>query len=306
MKTALILGITGVFGRHTALALQATGWKIKAMMREPKPVDEFNNMDIVKGDVANYTDVKHAAENIDLIVYGISPPNYDWEGKVVEWLDVCASVAEEKQLAIVFPGNVYNFDPNEMNTIDETSPQHPITSKGELRKEMEQRLARAAKNGAQVIILRMGDYIAPNAKQSWISHIIQHRKTKIKISSPGDINLKRTWAYVPDAAKTAAMLCEKLGDLPAFNVFHFKGYQASIADIATTVSSISDKPVTIKQYPWWALYMVRPFLSAVRGIFEMRYLWNIELNMQDEKLKKTLANIPSTPLKEALSRSCNL
>lgn len=304
MKKALVLGISGTFGSHVAQALVAKGWQIKAMVRHPEKMSTTSGIEFVKGDAANYDDVYNAANDVDLIVYGVNPANYDWEDKALPWLDVTARVAEERKLCIVFPGNVYIFDPSKTSTINEASAQSPIRRKGQIRQQMEQRLKHASENGAQVIIFRMGDFIAPNAKNSWITHVISNGKNKISISAPGNANLKHSWAYAPDCAKAIAQLCESLPQLESFNVFHFKGYQISVNDIAAAVSSKSNKPVKTSRFPWWTLQPLRLFLTGVRGIFEMRYLWQQELNLDDTKLQQTLNhNVPHTPLSVALVES---
>jgi len=45
---------------------------------------------------------------------------------------------------------------------------------------------------------------------------------------------------------------------------------------------------------------LRPFMVAIRGLFEMRYLWNYELLMDEHKLRKVLGEVPHTPIAQAL------
>lgn len=308
MKTALVLGINGTFGKHVAKELQNQGWHLKALLRDPAKIsDEFQPLDVIKGNAANIEDVRNASNDVSLIVYGVSPANYQWEGKVTQWLDVSAKVAEEKKLKLIFPGNVYNFNPEDNAMVTESSQQSPVTRKGELRQLMEKRLEQAANNGAKVLIFRMGDFIAHNSGSSWLTHMMSKKNHTVTLRSPGPQDLKHTWAYLPDVAKTISLLADKLDDMPSFNVYHFEGYRASINDIAQAITSNTDNKVVIKPYPWWALYPLRPFMALIKGLFEMRYLWNSELNLDGHKLKQTLSSaVPSTPLNQALQQSYNL
>jgi len=304
MKKVLILGITGTFGKHVAQALEGKGWKIKAMVRDVTKLSaEFENVEVVQGDASNYDDVKQAAKGVTMLVYGVNPANYDWENKALPWLDVSARVAEEQGLTIVFPGNIYNYNPDNHSLVHELSQQSPVSGRGEIRQHMEFRLQRAAEHGAKVLILRMGDFIAAKPSQSWLPRLLSEKKKKVILSSPGPKDIKHAWAYVPDAAAMVALLVEKIDKLPAFSVFHFKGYSLSLQDMADIIAEQTGKPVKVKPMPWWFLSLLRPFLTAIQGVFEMRYLWQKELLLDDNKLRRTIGDVPYTEVGQALVNS---
>lgn len=301
MKKVLILGISGTFSKYVAQEMQRQGWEIKAMMRDPKRLPpQFEGVEAAQGDASSIEDVRRAAEGVSVVVYGISPDNYDWEDKALPWLDITARVAEEKKLTVIFPGNIYNYNPEQLSLIDEKSPQNPISRKGEIRQNMEMRLESAAKHGAKVLIIRMGNFIAPKPIQSLLPMILQEKKGQIILQTLGDRTLKQAWAYVPDAAKAVALLLNKIDKLPTFNVFHFAGYDFSIEELGEEIKQTTGKPVVIKTFPWWFLQILRPFMVMIRGVFEMRYLWNHELLMDESKLQNTLEEVPHTPVIKAL------
>ena len=302
MKNVLVMGINGTFGGQMTNALLDAGYKVTAFLRDTKKLPEkYKHVKTVKGDVKNLQSIRQACEDIDIIVYGVSPANYDWREKAVPYLDNVAQIAEEKKLTIIFPGNVYVFDPADGPEFNEDSPRNPITEKGQMRQTMENRLEQAAKHGAKIIILRMGDFIAPDAKSAWLPVLLKNKKNNHTLSSPGTANLIHSWAYVPDAARVACQLLEKSDQLPAFNVFHYKGYQSSIKQIAQTIEMATGNVVKIKQFPWWFFKLSAPFFTLFRGLVEMSYLWKTEINMSDEKLRKLLGkNYQATDLRTAL------
>ncbi len=302
MKKALIMGITGGFGGHVAQALAAQGWSLRALMRNPDRLPEcFSGVEVVAGDAACHADVQRAAQGVELIVYGISPANYDWDDKALPWLENTAKVAEAQALTIVFPGNVYVFDPADGPDFDEIAPQRPVTSKGRTRLAMEQRLQQAARDGARVIILRCGDFIGANAPSSWINHMLKPAGQGYALRMTGPANVLHTWAYLPDTAQTVARLVSVRDRLPAYSVFHFKGYQIDFHDLAAAVQRVSGKTVALKNFPWLFFQLVAPFSKLFRGLLEMRYLWQREVNMSEAKLRQVLPEpIPHTSLEEAL------
>ncbi|PCH99922.1 MAG: hypothetical protein COB79_06425, partial [Zetaproteobacteria bacterium] len=123
-KRVLILGISGTFGRYVAQALEDKGWQVKTMMRDVKKLPiQFEGIEVVQGDASNYYDVKLATKGVTMLVYGVNPANYDWENKALPWLDVSARVAEEQGLTIIFPGNIYNYNPDRIVWYENTDGQ---------------------------------------------------------------------------------------------------------------------------------------------------------------------------------------
>ncbi|MDH5394525.1 MAG: NAD(P)H-binding protein, partial [Gammaproteobacteria bacterium] len=244
MKTALIMGISGGFAGHVAQSLARNGWKIKTMMRNPEKLPEqFKGTEVIKGEVASPSDVRKATEAVGVIVYGVNPANYAWQGVALPLLENVAKVAEEKALTIVFPGNVYIYNPEEGPEFTEQSASHPPTSKGMIRRDMEKRLKQAAENGAKVITLRMGDFIGKAAKSTWLQQMIKPSKKGYVLTATGTHDLKHSWANLPDAANTVTKLLTLNETLPAYSEFNFKGYQMSIDEIATAIKQATDKPV---------------------------------------------------------------
>ncbi len=305
MKTVLIMGINGGFGGHVARAMAQHGWQIKALMRDPaKLPSEFITAHIVQGDACQIEDVRHAAKDVDLIVYGINPSSYQWKNKVIPWLDITATVAEEMKLTLVFPGNVYVFNPEEGPEFSEDSAHHPVSSKGEMRKAMEQRLKRAGQHGAKVIIVRAGDFIGAHAHSTWMQHIIKPTKKGYVVNATGPHDLTHTWAYLPDLAQTIVALVKNSEQLPTFNVFHFKGHRICFNELANTIATATGKPVVMKNFPWLVIRLLTPFSSMMRSLIEMSYLWKQEINLTDKKLTELLdTNIAHTSLAQALLES---
>jgi len=302
MKSALIMGITGGFGYHVARELANNGWQLKALMRTPEKLQtEFNQVEVIQGDAMNRADVNQAAKGVDVIIYGISPANYRWDGVVMPMIDNVASIAEDNQLTIVFPGNVYIFDPADGPEFTEVSSAHPVSPKGLQRLEMEQRLKQATEQGARVINLRMGDYIGRGADSTWLKQMIKQTKNHYVLTTAGSIKLKHSWAYLPDAAKTIVKLLDRQTELDRYSEFNFKGFQASLNDIANAIREASGKEVLFKNFPWLIIRILTPFGQLFKALVEMRYLWNYEVNLNQEKLQRVLkGNVPSTDLVSAL------
>ncbi len=305
MKKVLVMGISGTFGRHVAKALLEHGYDVSAMMRNPERLPpELNGVAVIQGDVQDKQSVAASCLGMDIVIYGVNPPNYDWHHTAIAYLGHVIEVAEQQQLTIVFPANVYVFDPADGPCFDEFSILRPRSQLGQIRHTMESHLKRASSRGATVIMLRMGDFIAPDAHSSWFYRLLKQHNKGWTLTSPGPVNLKHGWCYVPDAAEVIAQLLNRQDALPNFSLFHMPGLQLSMQEIATALTRVSGKAVKIQTFPWRLIRLASPFSTACRGILQMRYLWQEELVLSGDKLRGLLGhNLPETEIHTILSES---
>ncbi len=85
-------------------------------------------------------------------------------------------------------------------------------------------------------------------------------------------------------------------------MFHFKRYQLTFAEIAQAITKASGEAVKVKRFPWRLLRLIAPFSELFKGLVEMRYLWEPEINLCDDKLREVV-EVRQMPLAEALVES---
>lgn len=304
MKNILVMGIGGSFGGEVAQALSKPQYQhqfsVSAMARKPATAAQ-DCIPQVQGDVSDIESVRRACKDMDIIIYGVNPANYRWQNTAVPWLENVLTVAEEQQITIVFPGNVYVFDPAMGPDFDELAAHRPVSWLGEIRQQMEARLKLASERGVKVIIMRMGDFIAKDAKSAWLQQLIKTTKSGTTLLSPGNPKIKHTWAYVPDVAHQIAEILTQIDDMPVFTTFHHAGYRVSIYEMAQTIEEATGRPVKIGAFPWWMFRLLSPFHVLFRGLRAMRYLWEVELNLLDRNSEcYLLRQVENTPLAMAL------
>jgi nucleoside-diphosphate-sugar epimerase len=303
-KTALVIGITGSFGGHTAQALLKRGWRVRALARNPEIAAQKAGIrtpiEWVKGDAMSPAEVMAAAQGADVIVHGANPPGYrNWRGLAVPMLRSTIAAAERTGARIVFPGNVYNFAPDAGAHIDEDAPQAPVTRKGKIRVEMETMLRIASVEGARVLIVRAGDYFgpaAPNSVLGWQTTRSRGRLRSVYSTGPGDVG--HAYAYLPDVGETTARLLEREADLADFEVFHFGGQWVDHADeLAASIRRVTgDAKLPIRPFPWAMVYGLSPFVETFRELIEMRYLQAKPIGLDNGKLVAFLGVEPHTGL----------
>jgi nucleoside-diphosphate-sugar epimerase len=218
-------------------------------------------------------------------------------------LESSIAAAKANGARVVLPGTVYNFGPDAPELIDEQVAQRPLTRKGKIRVEMEERLREAAREGVPVLIVRAGDFFGPRAGNSWFSQgFVRPGKALSGVTYPGRRDAGHAWAYLPDLAETVVRLLERAADLGAFEVFHFGGHGfargVELAEATRRAAGVPTAP--IRRFPWFAIYLAAPFHETMREMLEMRYLWSRTLLLDNRKLVAFLGEEPHTDLDVAL------
>ncbi|MFZ5893611.1 MAG: NAD-dependent epimerase/dehydratase family protein [Myxococcota bacterium] len=306
-QVALIIGATGGIGSEAVRALSTRGWKVRVLHRDPERArGSFPELNVewVRGDAMNQSDVLAAANGVSVIVHAANPPGYrNWKGLALPMLESSIAAAKVNGARIVLPGTVYNFGPDAPRVIDEQVPQRPVTRKGKIRVEMEDRLRQASRSGAKVLIVRAGDFFGPRAGNSWFSQgIVKAGRTLRSVTYPGKHDAAHAWAYLPDLATTMVRLLERSAELGDFEVFHFAGHSfergVELAEATRNAACVPNAP--IRRFPWFAIYLLAPFIETFREMLEMRYLWSRSLLLDNKKLVTFLGEEPHTELDQAL------
>jgi nucleoside-diphosphate-sugar epimerase len=307
-KVVLVLGATGGIGGEIARQLRDAGWQVRALKRgAPQSAEQGDGLTWLNGDALNRQDVMTAAQECSVIVHAVNPPGYrQWSALVLPMVDNTIAAAIAEGATIVLPGTVYNFGPDSFPVLHEDALQNPVTRKGAVRVEMEQRLLKASTQGARVLIVRAGDFFGPKAGNNWFSQgLVKPGRPVTAVSDPGKRGVGHQWAYLPDVARTVIELLARRDGLDAFARFHMAGHwdadgtQMSDAICRVVLRHTGMKP-RVAAFPWWLVTLLSPFVTTLREMREMRYLWQLPLRMGNERLLAMLGHEPHTPLDEAV------
>jgi nucleoside-diphosphate-sugar epimerase len=306
--TALVLGATGGIGGEAARRLAARGWTVRALHRNPDRAAAGDEGDArlvwTKGDAMSAQDVVAAAKDASIIVHAVNPPGYrNWGELVLPMIDNTIAAARASGARIVLPGTVYNYGPDAFPSLDEASPQNPITRKGRIRVEMERRLRAAAAGGTKVLIVRAGDFFGPKVGNTWFSQgLIKPGKPIAAIAYPGRRGIGHQWAYLPDVAATMIQLLERENALETFSLFHMDGHwdDDGTKMIAAIRRVVGEPNLKVSAFPWGVIRLGSPFAPLFRELGEMRYLWEAPIRMNNARLVAALGDEPHTPLDDAV------
>jgi len=70
----------------------------------------------------------------------------------------------------------------------------------------------------------------------------------------------------------------------------------------TAIRRAVGKPqLPIKKFTWWLIGLSSPFVPLSREVWEMRYLWQVPVALDNAKLVSLIGEEPHTPLDEAVA-----
>ncbi len=302
----LIFGGTGSIGYAFAQEALKHNEQVTLLVRNKQKAQKLfkqaPNLELVEGDATDAALLKELGAEATHIFHGINYPYHQWEGNMERVTANVIEAAAQNKATILFPGNIYNY--GLVQTITETTPELPCTRKGAIRVKLEQMLRKAAEQTrCGVLILRLPDFWGPNVLNEGIAPIFRGALAGKAMPWLIRNDIPHQLVYTPDAARVFYELVKHRPEEP-FSLYNYAGevvpsikaWQADIARAAGT------KP-KYKLYNKGLFKLMGIFMPAMKEIHEMAYLWGNTILLNDDKLRKELPGLTSTPMPQAIAET---
>ena len=295
-----VLGSNGHIGNAAMIAFRDAGWRVTGVGRtNRKPVSGTN---FVVGDTDDVAVVRAAIADADVVVNALHLPYHQWgNGRSEKQLQVVIDALGDSGKTLLFPGSIYNYRATD-RTISPATRQSAEAPRGDIRIRLETMLAEASAAGKfQTIILRAGDFYGPGNRGEWFEAAMMMDVGKGKLYHMAGLNLRHSWAYLPDLARAFTVLAEKRGGLGTFERLHFAGHWVSHGQMMGAIQTVLPGKFAVSPLQWWMIRAVGLFNPIMRDIYRMRYLWLNEMELVDPRLDGILGAGFGTPFEEAVA-----
>ena len=292
MASVIVLGAKGRFGREAAAAFAEAGWIVT---RAGRGMTGRGCVDVDSTDAVALT---RACAGTDVIVNAVNPPYHHWARTVPEITRAVIAAAMASGATVMIPGNVYNYGRDLPPVLREDTPWVGNTRKGSIRIRMEEAYR---DSGVRTIVLRGGDFLVTEQTGNWFEAHIAPKAHQGKLTYPGPLDQKHSWAYLPDIARALVGLAEMRATFGAFEEFGFEGCTLTGAELVSYVETIIGKPMRVSTLPWFAVRLMGLWSPLMREVIEMRYLWQRPHAIDGAKLRAALPDFQPTPVREVIS-----
>ena len=296
-----ILGANGTIGSVLAKELTAYTNQIRLVSRNPKKVNEIDELFPV--DLSDASRVEKAIEGSE-VVYLLVGFDYNikvWQDKWPKLMRAAIDACINHKSKLVFFDNVYMYDINAIPHMTENSVINPPSKKGAVRKEIADMLLNEVNSGKlTALIARSADFYGPNNDKSYLLEMVYKNIKKGK--KPNwfiDINKKHSFTYTPDAAKATALLGNTLD---AYNqVWHLPTDKNTLTvkemiELFANEMNVENK---VSVLPMWLLRILGLFIPIMKEMPEMMYQYDSDYFFDSSNFDKRF-NFKTTSYKEGV------
>jgi len=167
-----ILGSSGIIGKELAKALPKYTNKIRLVSRNPKKVNEGDELFIAN--LFNADETAKAVEGSE-VVYLTVGLQYDTNVWRTQWPLLMKNVIEackKHNSKLVFFDNVYSYGKVD-GWMTENSPVKPDSEKGKVRAELNETIMNEVKQGnLKALIAKAADFYGPNTQLSFVNMMV--------------------------------------------------------------------------------------------------------------------------------------
>lgn len=204
-----IIGSGGAIGVELAKALPKYAEEIRLVSRNPKKVNDTD--ELFPADVTKKTELEKAVKGSDVVFVTVGfPYSYKvWEEKWPNFIQDIISVCKAEKCKLVFFDNIYMYDENHLNPMDEQTPINPPSKKGAVRARIAQMIMESIESGEiEALIARSADFYGPSIQNTSVltETVFKPLSKGKKANWLGSDKFKHSFTYTPDAGKATALL----------------------------------------------------------------------------------------------------
>lgn len=283
-----ILGANGTIGSVLAKELSAYTKNIRLVSRNPKKVNESDELFPADLSDPGQVDKAIAGSEVVYLMVGFDYKAKVWQDKWPKLMKATIDACMKHNAKLVFFDNVYMYDVKDIPHMTEESQLNPPSKKGKVRKEIADMLLSHVKQGKlKALIARSADFYGPKNEKSFLMEVVYKNFAKNKKAN-WFMNAQKihSFTYTPDAAKATALLGNTED---AYNqVWHLPTDQSKMTgkefiSLFAKEMQVPDKYSVISMF---MLKIIGVFVPMLREMPEMMYQYDRDYFFDSSKFNK--------------------
>jgi nucleoside-diphosphate-sugar epimerase len=307
IRKVAIFGAAGAIGRAVASELEARGIAFRAVGRGKAKLEAaFGAMahaEIFDADLTDLRSAGAAARGVDTVIYAVGVPYPSFQLHPAMIRTTIEAAAQTQVARLVLVSNVYSYGVPRTSRVAETHPRQPEARKGKFRKEQEDLVLDAHRQGrVQGMVVRLPDFYGPHAELSMANPIFRAALAGKTANWLGPVNAPHEYIFVPDAGPAIADLAdcnECYGE-----AWNFAGAGTINAmDFITRVYRAAGRSPKYRSVGRGILKIMGWFNPIMAELPEMLYLQETPVLLDDSKLLAKFPALRKTPYDDGIRQT---
>lgn len=307
MQNVAIFGAAGAIGTAVAPELERRGIPFRVVGRSRQKLEQafgkFPHAEIFPADLSEPRSAGAAARGVDTIIYtlGLPYPSHNLHPVLMRTtLEAAAAVGVER---LVLSSSVYGYGVPRTSRVAETHPREPTTRKGKWRKEQEDLVTEAHRQGKlRGLIVRLPDFYGPNADLGLANPIFRAALAGKTANWIGPVNPPHEFVFAPDAGPVIAELAGR--DDCYGEAWNYGGPgEINTLDFITRIYRAVGRAPKYRTAGAGLLKVMGWFNPLYRELPEMLYLQETPVILDDRKLTSKLGPVHKTSYDEGIQQT---
>ncbi|MBE9113329.1 NAD-dependent epimerase/dehydratase family protein [Nodosilinea sp. LEGE 07298] len=294
--TQTILGAGGAIGVELAKALPAFTSDLRLVGRNPKKVNETDQL--FPADLTDKDQVEAAVAGSDIcyLTVGLAYNTRLWQELWPQLIRHAAEACMRHRAKLVFFDNVYAIGGDRVTHITEASPISPTSQKGQVRAECDRYLQSLVDGGQlEAIIARSPDFFGPITATSVMMILVYDNLVKGKKAQWFcNADVVHSMGYTPELARGTALL----GNTPdAYNqIWNLPVDSAAPTgrDWVQLFAGALHTEAQVQVFPAWAIKALGLFMPILKETSEMLYQYDRDYYFDASKFTARFNDTPIT------------
>jgi nucleoside-diphosphate-sugar epimerase len=307
IQKVAIFGAAGAIGRSLAPELERRGIPFRAVGRDKAKLEAaFGKMaqaELLDADLTDLRSAGAAARGVDTIIYCVGVPytSFELHPKMMRVTIEAAATMQVPRVVLVSP--VYSYGVPRTSRVSETHPREPQARKGKFRKEQQDALFEAHRQGRlQGMVIVVPDFYGPHADLSLANPIFRAAIDGKTANWLGPVNAPHEFIFVPDAGPAIIDLAECAGCYG--EMWNLAGTaDINVMDFITRVYRAAGRSPKYRSVGRGMLKIMGWFNPLYREFIEMMYLEETPVLLDDAKLRARFPALRKTSYDDGIRQT---